>query len=120
MVRDKGFYFTLKRATVFVAAVRLFYAIQLSSLTSLRGIGKSIYSPPCPNLDLLKDWISRSTSHNALKPCVSWCDQSRTVCGQTRTVSDQSRTAHILRSRSVAEAEQNVRSRPSGWVWFAV
>jgi len=33
-----------------------------------------------------------------------WCDQSRTACGQTRTLCDQSRTAHVLRSRSVAEA----------------
>ena len=43
-----------------------------------------------------------------------WCDQSRTACGQSRTLCDQSRTAPVLRSRSVAEAEQNRRSR-LGW-----
>ena len=48
------------------------------------------------------------TSNSAL----SRCDQSRTLCAQTRTLCDQSRTAHILLRRSVAKAQENMRSRP--------
>jgi hypothetical protein len=46
---------------------------------------------------------------------LSRCEQSRTVCVQTRTACEQSRTAHVLRSRSVAKAQQNMRSRPFAW-----